>query len=78
METKDLTSTADVVRILGNDYVHAQKKYPEHDFEVLKNYMDIFVGLMRCSVEQIKLPPVERKREELIIMKAIRHSRRLP
>ncbi len=57
---KDLISTADVVRILGNDYVHAQKKYPEHDFEVLKNYMDIFVSLIDVQLK-IKFPPVERK-----------------
>lgn len=57
---KDLISTADVVRILGNDYVHAQKKYPEHDFEVLKNYMDIFISLIDVQLK-IKFPPVERK-----------------
>ncbi len=57
---KDLISTADVVRILGNDYVHAQKKYPEHDFEVLKRYMDIFISLIDVQLK-IKFPPVARK-----------------
>ena len=57
---KDLISTADVVRILGNDYVHAQKKYPEHDFEVLKSYMDIFISLIDVQLK-IKFPPVGRK-----------------
>lgn len=55
----DLVNTADVVRILGNDYTHYQRKYPEHDFALLKKYMEIF--LSRIEVQyMINHPPVSR------------------
>lgn len=37
LQQADLVNTADVVRILGNDYTHYKRKYPEHDFVLLKN-----------------------------------------
>lgn len=56
---KDLVATADVVRILGNDYAHYERKYPEHDFELLKRYMEIFTKLVETKM-LIAHPPVSR------------------
>ena len=55
----DLIKTADVVRILGNDHTHYERKYPEHDFALLKNYVDIAISLIRQKI-LIKSPPVSR------------------
>ena len=57
---KEMLATADVVRILGNDYAHYERKYPEHDFELLKRYMEIFVKLVETKL-LIAHPPVARK-----------------
>lgn len=57
---KDLVATADVIRILGNDYAHYERKYPEHDFDLLKNYMRIFISLVETKL-MISHPPVARK-----------------
>ena len=54
-----LVKTADVVRILGNDFTHYQRKYPEHDFILLKKYMDIFLGQIEAQY-MINHPPVSR------------------
>ena len=56
---KDLVATADVVRILGNDYAHYERRYPEHDFFLLKRYMQIFIHLVETKV-LISHPPVAR------------------
>ena len=40
LDEKPLVTSADVIRILGNDYAHYERKYPEHDFEILKEYME--------------------------------------
>lgn len=56
---KDLISAADVVRILGNDYAHYERKYPQHDFELLKRYMEIFIKLAETKM-LIAHPPVSR------------------
>lgn len=37
------TSAADVIRVLGNDYTHYQRKYDEIDFIVVKRYLEIFI-----------------------------------
>lgn len=37
------TSAADVVRVLGNDYTHYQRKYDDIDFIVVKKYLEIFI-----------------------------------
>lgn len=55
----DIQVSADVVRILGNDYTHYESKHPETDFNVLKRYMDIFVALIETKV-LINHPPVSR------------------
>lgn len=57
---QELLATADVVRILGNDYAHYERKYPEHDFELLKRYMEIFIKLVETKL-LIAHPPVARK-----------------
>lgn len=59
LHQEEMVKTADVVRILGNDYTHYKRKYPEHDFVLLKTYMEIF--LKQIEVEyMIKYPPVGR------------------
>ncbi len=57
----DLVAIADVVRILGNDYAHYERKYPECDFQQLKQYVEIFVHLVESRV-LIMHPPVSRNR----------------
>lgn len=54
-----LMKTADVVRILGNDYTHYERKYPQYDFELLKNYMEIFLKQIEVQY-MINHPPVSR------------------
>lgn len=56
---RDLISTADVVRILGNDYTHYERRYPEHDFPILKSYMEIFIRLIDTKI-MIAHPPLGR------------------
>lgn len=55
----DLVKTADVIRILGNDYTHYERKYPEHDFTLLKGYMEIFLKQIEV-LYMINHPPVSR------------------
>lgn len=59
LNSPDLLSAADVVRILGNDYAHSEKKHPEYNYEVLKDYMDIFISLIDVNLK-LKNPPVSR------------------
>lgn len=59
LQQADLVNTADVVRILGNDYTHYKRKYPEHDFVLLKKYMEIFLSQIEVKY-MIKHPPVTR------------------
>jgi len=59
LDEKNLVATADVVRILGNDYAHYQRKYPEHDFTLLKEYMVIFVKMVETRI-LVAHPPVSR------------------
>ena len=53
----DLTTSADVVRILGNDNTHYERKYEELDFNILKTYMNIFIQLITTKL-LINHPPV--------------------
>lgn len=55
----DLVKTSDVIRILGNDFTHYERKYPQHDFNVLKGYLDIFIKQIEIQY-MIKHPPVSR------------------
>ena len=57
--SSDTVNAADVVRILGNDHTHYERKYPELDFKVLQEYMDIFVHSIRVKL-LISNPPVSR------------------
>ena len=59
LKQEDLMKTADVVRILGNDYTHYERKYPQHDFELLKGYMDIFLKQIEVQY-MVNHPPVSR------------------
>lgn len=59
LKQEDLVNTADVIRILGNDYTHYNRKYPQHDFELLKGYMEIFLKQIEVQY-MIKHPPVAR------------------
>ena len=52
----NLANVADVVRLLGNDYTHYHRKYPQHDFSVLKKYMDIFVKLIEVRYDSAHTP----------------------
>lgn len=57
---RDIIAAADVVRILGNYYSHYEKKYPDHDFKVLKSFMEIFIAQIHTKL-LIAHPPVARK-----------------
>ncbi len=59
LNQEDLVKTADVIRILGNDYTHYKRKYPQHDFELLKGYMEIFLKQIEVQY-MINHPPVSR------------------
>lgn len=56
---RDLIAAADVVRILGNDYTHYERKYPQHDYELLKSYLQIFMKLVETKL-MIAHPPLSR------------------
>ncbi len=38
-----LSTSADVVRVIGNDYTHYERKYKDVDFDILKQYLEIFI-----------------------------------
>ena len=59
LHQENLVKTADVVRLLGNDFTHYQREYPEHDFTVLKRYYKIFIDLVATQYD-IMHPPVSR------------------
>ena len=44
-----LSQSADVVRILGNDHTHYERKYDDIDFQILKKYLKIFVDSIDCE-----------------------------
>lgn len=55
----DMATSADVVRILGNDMTHYERKHPNIEFDTLKDYMEIFIDLVQTKV-RIRHPPVSR------------------
>lgn len=55
----DFQISADMVRILGNDHTHYERKYDEIDFDVLKSYFDIFIQLVNTTL-MITHPPVDK------------------
>lgn len=60
MGERDLIATADVVRILGNDYTHYERRHPEHDLTLLKQYLEIFIKLVEMRY-LIAHPPLARQ-----------------
>lgn len=42
-------TSADVMRVLGNDYTHYERKYTDVDFAVLKRYLQIFISSIECE-----------------------------
>lgn len=59
LKQDELLKTADVIRILGNDYTHYKRKHPEHDFALLKKYMQIFLSQIEAQYMS-NHPPVSR------------------
>ncbi|MBE6152393.1 MAG: DUF4145 domain-containing protein [Firmicutes bacterium] len=55
----DMGKCADVVRILGNDNTHYERDYENIDFQVLKQYLNIFIDMIDVKIK-IKNPPVSR------------------
>ena len=55
----DEASAADVVRLLGNDYAHYLQGYPDIEFSVLKEYMDIFISQIRVKL-RLAHPPTQK------------------
>lgn len=55
----DMSNCADVVRILGNDNTHYERDYENIDFDVLKQYLNIFIEMIEVQIK-IKNPPVSR------------------
>ena len=52
-----LKNSADIVRLLGNDCTHYQRKYTELGFEVLKRYMQIFINYVDAEIVS-REPPI--------------------
>lgn len=50
------TSAADVVRVLGNDYTHYERKYDDIDFIVVKKYLEIF--LQQIETKLLLMEPI--------------------
>ncbi len=53
-------AAADVVRLLGNDYAHYLQEYPDIDFSVIKEYMDMFVAQVRMKL-RLAHPPTQKE-----------------
>lgn len=56
----DLKTAADVIRIKGNDYAHYFVKYSHVDFDLFKDYMNIFIDLISVKLKLLH-PPLARK-----------------
>ena len=44
-----LAQSADVIRVLGNDYTHYERRYDDIDFAILKQYIQIFLNSIDCE-----------------------------
>lgn len=62
LDGEELIASADVVRILGNDYTHFQRKFPEYDIELLEDYLNIFIDQIQIKLK-LRHPPVARKQQ---------------
>lgn len=62
LNEKPLVNTADVIRILGNGYTHYVNKYSEYDFDVLKQYMEVFIQLVETKLLTLHPPVVAHRK----------------
>lgn len=44
-----LSNSADVIRVLGNDNTHYERKYENIDFDILKQYLKIFINAIETE-----------------------------
>ena len=56
---QEMVNTADVVRILGRDYVHYDVRHPDIDFSVLRDYTKLIIDQIALAV-RVSNPPVAR------------------
>lgn len=61
LPNEKLMSTADVVRILGNDNTHYERRYSDFDIDILKRYLTIFISQIDTEY-LISHPPVKANR----------------
>lgn len=54
-----LINAADVVRYLGNDYTHYQRKYEDYDIDTLLDYMNVLCSLLIVQIKALN-PPLRR------------------
>lgn len=59
----DLKQSADVVRILGNDYTHYEQHYTTESFAILKQYIEIFIKSIETAY-LIKHPKIKTQFQE--------------
>lgn len=60
---QELVNCADVVRLLGNDYTHFQRRYTDVDFVNIRRYLDLLVLSVAARLAMLH-PPVSRLRPE--------------
>lgn len=59
----DLKQSADIIRILGNDYTHYEQLYAEDTFAILKQYLEIFIKSIETAY-LIKHPKIKTQFQE--------------
>ncbi|NRG43272.1 DUF4145 domain-containing protein [Bacillus sp. CRN 9] len=57
LDDQDALTSADVVRVLGNDYAHYEQKHSEVGFKELKWYLDVFIKRIEAKILLLN-PPV--------------------
>jgi hypothetical protein len=63
LKQEKLLKTADVVRFLGNDHAHYEKRYPELEFPVLLKYYNMFLQMIDVEYSS-NHPPVSRQKAD--------------
>ncbi|MEK3822116.1 hypothetical protein MKY20_23825 [Cytobacillus sp. FSL W8-0315] len=63
LDDQEALTSADVVRILGNDYVHYEQKYEEVGFPDLKWYLEMFIKKIESKLLFLN-PPVRTRQLE--------------
>jgi hypothetical protein len=66
LDDQESFTSADVVRILGNDYVHYHQKYEDVEFEHLKWYLDMFIKKVEAKLLFLNPPVPTRQLEKTI------------